>query len=408
MSQSRIVVLGAGHAGITLCSSLQRDHFAECEITLVDKREEHELTPMLHLAAAGFMSPDELRIPIDALSNGTFRFIRADVQQIRPLTKKVFLDTSVLDYDVLAIALGASTDYYDIKGARENAHPFRSVADASSIYNTLERCLRDDKRHDIVVVGGGATGVSLSGALAEFIQEKRCRQRMSITLVERKPRILSGWHSRLALKAARLLRQKGVKIRTNCVVTELTNDTVFTGNGRTIGSSLIVWTAGVCGNDVSSVPGLARNADGRIKVNGYCQCEPFENVFAIGDIAAMKDGAGRLYPQLAQIGVHQARYLASLIANAPANKQHRPPTFEYELAGRTLSLGTTTFVGQFGNYVVDGTAEEMIHQLKDYAKNELTLRRFVQWLQYEELERSSRELAILKQAVSEEFRNLTV
>ena len=166
-SNKRIVILGAGYAGIFLATNIARYLEEKAgEMIIIDRNPYHQLLQEIHLVAAGFRTANEVKIPILTLIDGmNIKFIQSTTKQIRPDKNLVVLESTEINYDILIICLGASTKYFNIKGAKENSLPLRSVADASLIYDKVSEFIKSDNNHDIVIVGGGATGVSLGGAL---------------------------------------------------------------------------------------------------------------------------------------------------------------------------------------------------------------------------------------------------
>src|ERR1044072_4565804 len=170
-----IVILGAGYGGIFFATNVAR-HIKEktWEVILIDRNPYHQLLQEIHLVAAGFRTADEVKIPILTLIDRTnIKFIRSAVKQIMPDKNLVVLEPTEINYDLLIVCLGASTKYFNIKGARENTLPLRSISDASLICDKVGALIKSNKKHNIVIVGGGATGVSLGGALSDLVNESK-------------------------------------------------------------------------------------------------------------------------------------------------------------------------------------------------------------------------------------------
>src|ERR671918_2417483 len=316
-SNKRIVILGAGYSGIFLATNIGR-YFKgkEGEVILVDRNPYHQLLQEIHLVATGFRTANEVKIPILRLIDGiNIKFIQSNTKQIRPDKNLVVLDSTEIKYDVLIICLGASTKYFNIKGARENSLSLRSISDASLIYDKVSEFIKSDYNHDIVIVGGGATGVSLGGALSDLIRDSRKTDSISIKIIEALPTILSGWDERLVKKVNEVLNEKGITIMTGTTVSGVGNggNSINVSQGSNIHSSLTIWTAGVKGYDLSINPEVEKTKDGKIIVNEFCQIDRYPNIFSIGDIAAVKDENQKLYPPLAQIAIREAKYLSKLI-----------------------------------------------------------------------------------------------
>ena len=383
-SNKRIVILGAGYGGIFLATNIARYMKEKTgEVILVDRNPYHQLLQEIHLVAAGFRTANDVTIPILGLIAGmNIKFIQSTIKQIRPDTNLVVLESTKIHYDLLIICLGASTKYFNIKGAEENSLPLRSVTNASLIYDTVSSIVNSDKKESVVIVGGGATGVSLGGALSDFINESKKSDSVSVTIIEALPTILSGWDKRLVKKVEEVLREKGIRIITNSPVSQVENTA---GNGSyiclgdddgksKIHSSLIIWAAGIKGYNISINPEVEKTKDGRIILNEFCQIDRYPNIFSIGDIAAVRDDTGKLYPPLAQIAVREAKYLSNLIpkhfiANVDTGAAHLSidEKFEYSIKVQLISLGNDDYVGILDNHVINGNLARLVEEFSKSA-----------------------------------------
>jgi NADH:ubiquinone reductase (H+-translocating) len=373
LSKKRIVILGAGYAGIFLATNISRSTNGNIgEVVLVDKNPYHQLLQEIHLVAAGFRTANELKIPILTLIEGmSIKFIQSTVKQIRPDKNLVMLELSEISYDILIICLGASTKYFNVRGAIEYSLPLRSINDASLIYDKVSALIESNNKHDIVVVGGGATGVSLGGALSDLIRETRRTNSISITIVEALPTILSGWDERLVRKVSEILNEKGIRVMTSTAVTKVengSNSINLSGDyGSKIPSSLTIWTAGIKGYDIRITPDVEKTPDGRIIVNEFCQIDRYPNVFSIGDISAVKHENGKLYPPLAQIAIREAKYLSKIIPKHFLNssdfvKRLVDEKFEYSIKVQLISLGNDDYIGLFNHYIISGNLGKLVEE----------------------------------------------
>jgi len=376
-SKKRIVILGAGYGGIFLATNIARYVTEKSgEVILIDRNPYHQLLQEIHLVAAGFRTANEVKIPILTLIDRmNINFIQSAVKQIMPDKNLVVLESTEINYDLLIVCLGASTKYFNIKGARENTLPLRSISDASLVCDKVRALIKSNKKHNIIIVGGGATGVSLGGALSDFVKESKKLDRLSITIIEALPTILSGWDERLVKKVNEVLHEKGIRIVTSTAVTRVENDgdggggnIYLSDSGSKIHSSLTIWTAGVKGYDIPINPEVEKTKDGKIIVNEFCQIGRFPNIFSIGDIAAVKDDNGKLYPPLAQIAVREAKYLSKLISkyviadrvdliSLPLDEK-----FEYNIKVQLISLGNDDYVGFFNNHVISGSLAKLVEE----------------------------------------------
>jgi NADH:ubiquinone reductase (H+-translocating) len=352
------------------------------EVILVDRNPYHQLLQEIHLVAAGFRTANDVKIPILRLIEGmNIKFIQSNVKQIRPDTNLVVLESTKIHYDILIICLGASTKYFNIKGAEENSLPLRSITDASLIYDRISSIVNSDKKHSVVIVGGGATGVSLGGALSDFINESKKSDSVSLTIIEALPTILSGWDKRLVEKVEQVLHEKGIRIITNSPVAKVENtdgdgnDICLSDDGKSkIHSSLIIWAAGIKGYNIPINPEVEKTKDGRIILNEFCQIDRYPKVFSIGDIAAVRDDTGKLYPPLAQIAVREAKYLSNLIpkhfiANDDTGSAHLSidEKFEYSIKVQLIALGNDDYVGVLDNHVISGNLARLVEEFSKSA-----------------------------------------
>lgn len=377
-SKKRIVILGAGYAGIFLATNIARYVTEKSgEVILIDRNPYHQLLQEIHLVAAGFRTANEVKIPILTLIDRmNIKFIQSAVKQIMLDKNLVVLESTEINYDLLIVCLGASTKYFNIKGARENTLPLRSISDASLICDKVRALIKSNKKHNIIIVGGGATGVSLGGALSDFVKESKKLDRLSITIIEALPTILSGWDERLVKKVNEVLHEKGIRIVTSTAVTRVENDgdgggggnIYLSDSGSKIHSSLTIWTAGVKGYDIPINPEVEKTKDGKIILNEFCQIGRYPNIFSIGDIAAVKDENGKLYPPLAQIAVREAKYLSKLIPKyviaerADLSSLPQDEKFEYNIKVQLISLGNDDYVGLFNFHVISGNLAKLVEE----------------------------------------------
>jgi NADH dehydrogenase len=414
----RIVILGAGYAGMFLAINLYqslkemskgdrkgKNSSADVEIILIDGNSYHQLLQEIHLVAAGYRTAEQISIPVTSLIYRTeIRFIQSNVKEIHAGENKVILDGSVIDYDLVVICLGSTTKYFGIEGAMANTFPFRSINDATLVHNKIQSFLlsqksyiedkmkksNDDKkrsngRNNLIIVGGGATGVSLGGAIADLlIDQTKPKERpdslqpfkisLNVTIVEALSDILTGWNSELVSNARTILESKGVRILTSSVVSKIEHDNLILRDGSIITSSLIIWTAGVKGYEIKVTPQTDKTKDGRIIVNGFCQIDNYPNIFVIGDIAAIKDNHGKIYPPIAQLAVREAKYLADILPNCFGKLGHEntniknlitlkdQDVFDYDIKVQIISLGADDYVGIFGKHVISGNLAKMIDE----------------------------------------------
>ena len=353
-----LVILGAGYGGSFLASNLADD---DINITLVDRRAHHELTQELHLVAAGLRKPEEIRIPIASLLSGTrTRFVQGIVKGVDLQKRKVLLESGDVSYDMLVIALGAVTEYFDVPGAEKLTQPLRSAYDAEKIYERLDSLTKSGDGAEIVVVGGGATGVTIAGALADFAEQEEVG-RLSIKMMEATGSLLPGWDPRVAEKAAEALQKKRVEVMLYARVSECLPGIIRLQDGRNFRTPVAIWTAGVKAYELDTVPDIPKTDNGRVLVDSSCQLEGWSDVYAIGDIAAARDAGGRFYPATAQIAVRQAKYLADRFSGRTDG------TFDYDVNAQVLSLWVDDHVLLLGDWLVTGYLANLVEEFSKKA-----------------------------------------
>jgi NADH:quinone reductase (non-electrogenic) len=378
LDNKTVVILGAGYAGLFLSLNLESyvGSLKDCKIILIDKNPFHQLLQEIHLVAAGARTEQEVKISIPAMLAGkNIQFIQGTIKQIRIEDRMVVYDdvdgiSEFIGYDYLVVALGASTRYFDIPGAEQFSLPLRSISDAASINVKVRQLMLEDSVESnpestykkIVIVGGGATGVSLAGALSDYVNASPSAGKVSVEIIEATPTILPGWDKNMVRECMKVLWEKSVKVFTSVPVARVEQDWLYLKDGTAIPSSMTIWTAGVKGYNVKTQPEIEKLRDGRIVVNEFCQSDQYRDIFVVGDIAALKDHAGKLYPPLAQVAVRQAKYLAELLAQCIIKGKMPDEKFDYSIKAQIISLGINDYVGSFGDHVISGNVARLVEE----------------------------------------------
>ncbi len=325
----RVVIVGAGFGGLRLARALRR---APVEVVLVDQHNYHVFQPLLYQVATAALDPEEIAHNVRGLfhqqCNFTFRLGRvvgADWQNNHLL----MAEGQPIPFDYLVLAAGAVTNDFGIPGVAQHAFPLKSIDEAvqlrSHIMRQFERAdadpsLIEQGALNFVVVGGGPTGVEMAGALVEWFQmvlRKDYPQldvsRARVILIEALDRLLAPLDAPLRENARRTLAARGVEVMLGEAVAEVQPDAVTLKSGRVIPTRTVIWGAGVKGSPLAAAMGLELTRGGRVVVNPDLSVPGRPDVYVIGDLAASRDVQGNLHPQLAQVALQGAVYVARQI-----------------------------------------------------------------------------------------------
>ena len=361
----RIVIIGAGFAGINIAKRLSKKQF---QVVILDKNNYHQFQPLLYQVAMAGLEPSSIIFPIRKIfQKQRHVHIRiAEVTKVRPKDKRVETSLGDIYYDKLVIATGATTNYFGDKGLQKDTYPMKSLDDALTLRNAiltdLEMALTEpdyDRRQgyiDIVIVGGGATGVELAGALAEmkkYILPKDYielnEQEVDIHLLQGGSDLLMGMSDNAQKKSLDYLKKMGVKVGLKKRVVSFENDIVTTDDGETIHAHKVIWAAGITGNLISGLDQYSTERGQRYIVNKFSQIKGVEDVYAIGDIASMSsDKNPRGHAQVAQVAIQQGINLAKSFSSG------KPRAFEYRDYGSMATIGRNKAVADLGKFKTAG------------------------------------------------------
>lgn len=355
MEPKHIAVIGGGFAGLRI-ARLLNDHEAY-RVTLIDRNNYHQFQPLLYQVATANLDASNISFPLRNIfqRSRNVRIRIAEVQQVDPVNKTVHTSTGDIRYDMLVVATGADTNYFGNAQMQQYAFPMKSTLEALQLRNQLIRNFEDavlatdpavaEQLLTIVVVGGGPTGIELSGALAEIKKEMLPKEypeldftKMQIILLEGSDKVLGNMSKAASDKACAYLKDMGVIVKTNTLVQGYDGSQVQLKDGSTIPSALVIWAAGIKGSVPAGIDASVIVPGNRIKVDAYNRVAGFDQLYAIGDIAFMpSEKYPKGHPQLASVAIDQATNLAENFKNMAQGKALKP--YHYHNKGTMATVG---------------------------------------------------------------------
>ena len=373
----KICILGSGYAGLFCSANLLADYDNrnKYEIIIFDQNSYHQLLQQIHLVSANIKKPNDISFSIYDLMKDDIKFYKEFVVGVNLDKQNIFTaNNKEYDFDYVIIALGSSNAFFGLKGAREYSQSFRSLDDAIK----LQKKIQNLKDYNIIICGGGATGISLAGAISET-----SKGNLNITIVEAQSDILPGWNPKLVEAIKKFLLKNKINLITNNPIKEVYPSSVVLGDGTIIENSLSIWTAGVKGIDIQIIPQVKKTRSNRIIVNKLSQIEGYTNAFAVGDISAFPLDNGQISPQLAQFAVRQAMNIAKNILRK--EKGDKMVEFHYEQHGSILSLGNRC-IGMINGIIISGSLCQYVEDflIDNYIKTIKNRGRGISSLAYEQ------------------------
>jgi NADH dehydrogenase len=371
----RVVILGGGFGGLAAAQKLKR---APVEVTLIDRRNFHLFQPLLYQVATGSLSPGEIAAPLRGVLSRQKNtlVLLGEAVEVDPEAKSVILrDGACFEYDSLIVATGTQTSYYGNDSWRQWAPSLKSVEEATAIrhkilyaFERAERAATPEEARawlTFVIVGAGATGLELSGALAEIARETLRHdfrridpQKARIILMEGAPRVLGPFPEDLSTKAEELVTRLGVEVIKGVMVTNIDAGGVTFKHGdssETLAAKTVLWAGGVTttpfGRRLAERARAETDRSGRIKVNRDLTVPNFPDIFIIGDLAHALDEKGNPLPGVAQVAMQGGAYAAKVIRARLEGKKDVPP-FHYFNKGEMAVIGRAAAVANiFGIHV---------------------------------------------------------
>lgn len=368
--KKRVIIVGGGFGGLKLANKLNKSGF---QVVLVDKNNYHQFPPLIYQVASSGLEPSSISFPFRKIfqKRKDFYFRMAEVRAIYP--EKNVIQTSIgkAEYDYLVLAAGTTTNFFGNEHIEEEAMPMKTVSEAMGLRNAIlsnfERsvtCASDRERQEllnVVIVGGGATGVEIAGVLSEMKRfvlpndyPDMPSSLMNIYLIEASSRLLSAMSEESSRHAEQFLREMGVNILLNKAVTDYQNHKVMLQDGTEIATRTFIWVSGVTAVTIGNMDSTLLGRGRRIKVDAFNRVQGIANVFVIGDqcIQVSDKNYPNGHPQLAQVAIQQGELLAKNLRKLEKGKPLQP--FHYRNLGSMATVGRNRAVAEFKSFKMSG------------------------------------------------------
>ena len=369
--KKRVVIVGGGFGGLKLANKLRNSDF---QVVLIDRNNYHQFPPLIYQIASAGIEPSSISFPFRKIfqTRKNFFYRMAEVRSIFPEHKIIQTSIGKVKYDYLVLAAGATTNFFGNKNVEAEAMPMKNVSEAMGLRNALldnfERaltCATDTERQEllnVVIVGGGATGVEIAGALSEmknYVLPKDYpdlpTSLMHIYLIEAGQRLLPALSEESSAKVEQYLRTMGVNVLLGKMVTDYQNHTVMLKDGSSIATRTFIWVSGVMAQPVGNLDEKHLGRGRRIVVNAFNQVEGLDGVFSIGDQCSMPEDDANWpggHPQLAQVAIQQGNLLAKNLKRLAEGKEMKP--FRYRNVGTMATVGRNRAVAEFSKMKFGG------------------------------------------------------
>lgn len=350
----KVVIIGAGFAGLKLARKLKGKSF---QVILLDKNNFHQFQPLFYQVATAGLEPSAISFPLRKIfhhsKNVVFRM--AEVTSVDPASKRLFTDIGFVDYDYLVLAMGGDTNYFGSKSIEEFAAPMKSVSEALYIRNKIisnyERAINiakvENRKHlmNVVIVGGGPTGVELAGAMAELRNTVLPKDypelsfaNMKVVLIEGGPELLGPMSTEAKSHALKYLQNLGVEVMLNARVKDYDGQIVTLDGDVFLETQTLLWAAGIKPNKIEGLEEAQYARNGRLLVNEFSQLIGCDHVFALGDISLLSEEKyPNGHPQVAQVALQQAENLAKNFIHMQKEQDLKP--FRYKDLGSMATVG---------------------------------------------------------------------
>jgi len=377
----KVIIIGAGFGGLRLARKLNNK--SGFDVTLIDKHNYHAFQPLFYQVATAGLDASDISFPLRKVFHGSknVRIKLAEVQQVVTAQNKIVTNIGEFDYDVLVIATGANTNFFGNQSIIDHALPMKTTAEALELryrfLHNFEKAVSAKNEKDlqslmtIIVVGGGPTGVELSGAIADmrhYVLPKDYPEldfsKMTIYLLEGQGKTLGTMSEASSADSRRYLEKMGVKVMTNSTLKEYDGVKATLQNGDTIDAATLIWAAGVKGNVPEGIDKDLIARGNRIKVNHQNRVEGSANIYAIGDVSYLENKAyPNGHPQLSPVAIQQADVLAENLQLIESKSNKPLKEFIYNDKGSMATVGRNLAV-------------------VDLAKPKLHFRGFIAWIMW--------------------------
>ena len=366
----RVVIIGAGFAGLSMAKSFKD---TAVEVLLIDQNNYHNFQPLMYQVATGGLQPDSIAYPVRRVFRNYdhVRFRMAQVSRVDAADKTIHTPAGTIPFDYLVIATGSTNNYFDFEDVKDKLLTLKSIPDAlnlrSYIFQNLERAISQDAADskeallNIAIVGGGPAGIELAGALAEMKRFVLPRDfpdldfsKMTINLYEAAPKLLVSMSTNASEKSEQFLKELGVIVHTNSIVTSYDGSTVKLKDGTSFTTKTVIWTAGVKGAPIDGLPPASIVAGNRIAVDSFNQVLETSHIYAVGDVAShVTEQEPKGLPMLAPVAQQQGAHLALNIVKLTKGETMKP--FHYSDKGTMATIGRRRAVVDLPQYKFSGT-----------------------------------------------------
>jgi len=364
MGTKHVVIVGGGFAGVGCAQQLARNR--EVQVTLVDQHNYHQFQPLLYQVATSQLAPDNVGFSLGRIFHKSTNvdIKRAQVDAVDPKARSVGTkEGQVYQGDFLVLAAGAQANFLGIPGAETNSFPLYSLIDAERLRSRLLALFEDANREpelikqgalNVVIVGGGATGTEVAGAVADMLHSmapgkyEDLVKATRVYLVEHGATLLAPFSAKAHDYASKVLERGGVVLKLNTDVKEVHPGHVVLSDGGTIKSRCVIWGAGLKAATIATNLGLPQGHGGRIEVEHDLSVKGFPGVYAVGDFANIAGKDGKALPQLGSVAQQSGRWAAK---NILADIEGTPRTpFHYHDKGIMAMIGRNAAVAEVGEH----------------------------------------------------------